>query len=66
MRAAGMPKFVVTETLPCWVDFRHVVEAESEEDAKELFRSGESDSVNTDIGDVLDWVPPKPLIVRPK
>ena len=51
-----MPKFVVLDTIACWVEFKHEVEAENAEDARRKYNDGEADFIASEIGDTVDWV----------
>lgn len=47
-----MPKFKVEETVPCWVTYSAVVEANSAEEAETIFKDGVE--TTTLFGDVID------------
>lgn len=61
-----MPKYVIKETMPCWVTWHRVVEADNEADAFNMFNDGDGLICNPDgsvplgsvpspeIGDILD------------
>jgi hypothetical protein len=51
-------KFLIEETVPCFVTYRCTIEAESEEHAHALFAEGErGDGEKTLFGDVIEGIP---------
>jgi hypothetical protein len=51
-------KFVVEETVPCFVTYRCTIEADSEDHALALFAEGErGDGEQTLFGDVIESIP---------
>jgi hypothetical protein len=47
-------RYLVTETVACWVSFTHEVEAESEAAAIEMMKEGNSIDIVDTIGDSID------------
>jgi hypothetical protein len=53
-----MPKFIIRDCQACWVMFKTVIEAESEEDAYDLWQQGDlgPGDIPPEIGDsISDW-----------
>lgn len=52
-----MPKFLIKDRQACWVTFRYVVEADTEEDAEQAWMDGDTGTVLDDeIGDCIDFL----------
>ena len=50
-----MPKFLIYETLPCWVTYVSTVEAKDSTEALEKFGNGEHTQLaSPEIGDIID------------
>jgi hypothetical protein len=51
-------KFIIEETVPCFVTYRCTIEADSEEQARALFEEGERcDGEETLFGDAIAGIP---------
>jgi hypothetical protein len=49
-----MPRYIISETAPCWITWTRRVEASSEAEAVALFDEGEGQRLNfPEIGDTL-------------
>jgi hypothetical protein len=57
-----MPKFIITDRIPCWVNFRYEIEAESEAAARQGFIDGEATDRGYDVADSVDWVSGETII----
>ena len=49
-----MPKFICKDTIPCYVTWTYIVEADSLEEAQELVGEGAISSTSYKLGDCLD------------
>ena len=53
-----MPKFLVKDTIACWVTWTHEIEAKDADEAKSRYRDGDHDAaIETIIGDCIDYEP---------
>ena len=53
-----MSKFIIRDTLPCYVTWTYEVEAESQEVAERAYTDGEATTIGEpEIGDCIDGVP---------
>jgi hypothetical protein len=58
-------KFVIEETVPCFVTYRCTIEAKTEEHARALFVEGErGDGEETLFGDAIDGIPVELTITK--
>ena len=57
-------KFYVYEHVPCWVTFKQLVEAASEQEAIQAVRDGDYDYLDCQVGDAIDYLPERPLDVE--
>ena len=48
-------KYIIEDTLPCFVTFRYSVEANSKEEALAKYREDETTYIDNEIGDNLDF-----------
>jgi len=52
-----MPKFIIRDTLPCYVTWTYEIEADSEDDAMDKFMDGDHDTPKEpEIGDNISWI----------
>lgn len=58
-----MPKFRMNETIPCFVTWQCVIEADSEEHARQLYADGERGKEESKplIGDSIPYAVPEKL-----
>lgn len=54
-------KFYVYEHVPCWVTFKQIVEADSEQEAIQAVRDGDYDYLDCKVGDAIDYLPERPM-----
>lgn len=52
-----MPKYLIKETMPCWVTWHRVVEADDEVDAYNCFNDGDGVLCNADGSIPVDGEP---------
>jgi hypothetical protein len=51
-------RFIIEETVPCFITYRCTIEADSENHARALFAEGErGDGEQTLFGDVIESIP---------
>lgn len=50
-------KYIIRETMPCYVSWYYEIEADSKDDAYDIFCNGEHccSSIYTEIGDGIGW-----------
>lgn len=60
-----MPKFIISDRIPCWVTWKYEIEAETEEEAEGMFLDGDQGrELGHEIGDSLDY-PPSETSIKP-
>ena len=51
-----MTKFIIHTRVACWVTYRHMVEADTPEEAKELYKEGSFQCAEPEIGDSIEFL----------
>lgn len=59
-----MAKFIIRDTMACYVTWNYEVEAESEDAARELWMEGRATALGETIGDSIDFLPQQVEVER--
>lgn len=53
-----MPKYIVSQSIPCWVTWSYEIEAETEEDARNQYLDGDlGKALGYKIGNNIEFIP---------